>query len=165
MKIRTFVVLCTAALILDAALAPEIEILGARPDFLVLVLIYGGLGIGVNVSVIAGFFMGLMVDSELPEYLGLNALALAITAFVAASLLDRLVKSHVLVQCCVVFGAIVLRDTIFYTAYYRGSIDIFGHLLLRYSLVGAAYTVAIGLVIHVIARLANWRAITGAPRR
>ncbi len=165
MRIRAFALLCAGALILDAALAPEIEILGARPDFLVLALVYGGLGIGVSISIIAGFLMGLMVDSELPEYLGLNALALSITAFVSASVLDRLVKSQVLVQCSVIFGATLLRDTIFYTIYYRGNLDIFGHFVLRYSLVGAGYTVAIGLLIHVIARLANWRAITGAPRR
>ena len=165
MKIRAFAVLCAVALVLDTALAPEIEILGARPDFLVLALVYGGLGLGVSVPVIAGFLMGLMTDSELPEYLGLNALALSVTAFAAASLLDRLVKSHILVQCSVIFGAILLRDTIFYTVYYRGSVDIFGLLLLRYSLIGAGYTVAIGLIIHFIARLATWRAITGAPRR
>ncbi len=165
MRIRAFVVVCIGALILDTALAPEIEILGARPDFLILAIVYGGLGAGVRIPIIAGFLMGLTVDSELPEYFGLNALALSITAFVSASLLDRLVKSNILVQCSVIFGGTLLRDVIFYAAYYRDSLDIFGHVFVRYSLIGAGYTVAVGLLIHVMARLANWRAITGALRR
>jgi len=164
-RLRTFVLMCVGALLLDTALAPEIENLGARPDFLVLAIVYGGLGLGIRIPVIAGFVMGLMVDSELPEYLGLNALALSITAFLSASLLDRLVKSQVLVQCSVIFGATLLRDIIFYGVYYRGSLDIFGHFMIRYSLIGAGYTVALGLLINIIARFANWRVITGALRR
>jgi len=71
-----FATLAVVAVILDSAVAPEIEILGARPDFLVLVVAYAGLVLGARPATIVGFILGLIVDAEQPDYLGLHALSL-----------------------------------------------------------------------------------------
>ncbi len=161
MRMGPYIVLCAAAVILDATLAPEIEILGARPDLAVLVLVYGALLLGGRAPIVAGFFMGLVADTELPEYLGLNALALAITGYLASRLLDHLVKANIFVQCTVIAGATLLHDLIYYVVYYRNHLDLFGRFFVHQSLLGAAYTAVLGAVVYAVARALNWRGVTG----
>jgi len=164
MRTGTYVALVFAAVVLDAAVAPEIAILGARPDFLVLVIVYAGLALGATPAVIGGFAAGLVADSELPDYLGLHALSLSLTGYMTASLWDHLVKSNVLVQCAILFGASLLHDTIYYVGYYRNHIDMFGPFFVRYALLGAAYTAALGALVYVVARWRHWGAIVGDTR-
>ena len=162
MRMGPYIVACVVAVVLDATLAPEIEILGARPDFAVLVLVYGALLMGGRTPIISGFFIGLVADSELPEYLGLNALALAITGYLASRLLDHLVKANIFVQCTVIAGATLLHDVIYYIVYYRNHLDLFGRFFVHQALLGAVYTAVLGAVIYAVARAANWRGVTSA---
>jgi rod shape-determining protein MreD len=156
-----YIALCVAAVILDATLSPEIEILGARPDFAVLVVVYGALLMGGRAPIISGFFMGLVADAELPEYLGLNALALAITGYLASRLLDHLVKANILVQCTVIAGATLLHDLIYYVVYYRNHLDLFGRFYVHQGFLGALYTAVLGAVIYGVAKATNWKGVTG----
>ena len=163
MRAGTFALLTFAAVVLDATLAPEIEILGARPDFLVLAVVYGSLVMGTRPATVAGFLAGLVVDAELPEYLGLNALALSAIGYLSGGTWDHLVRANVTVQCAVLFGASLAHDAIYYMVYYRNHLDLFWRFILRYGLLGGAYTVAVGVVIFLIARMRGWRAIAGGP--
>ncbi len=162
MRMGPYIATCVLAVVLDATLAPEIEILGARPDFAVLVIVYGALLMGGRTPIISGFLMGLVADSELPEYLGLNALALAITGYLASKLLDHLVKANIFVQCTVIAGATLLHDAIYYVVYYRNHLDLFGRFFVHQALLGAVYTAMLGAVIYAVARAANWRGVTSA---
>jgi len=98
-----FIGLAAIAVILDAAVAPEIELLGSRPDFLVLVVAYAGLVLGARPATIVGFVLGLIVDAEQPEYLGLHALALSVIGFTSAAAWEHLVRGSLLVQIGVLF--------------------------------------------------------------
>jgi len=159
-----FAVLAFAAVILDSALAPRIEILGARPDLLVLVVVYGGLALGTRAATVAGFLVGLVADSELPAYLGLNALALSVTGFWTAGIWDRLVRGNVLVQAGVLFAASLSHDLIYYAIYYRNHMDLLPHFIGRYALLGGVYTAALGAVVYAVARLGRWEAVTDGLR-
>jgi rod shape-determining protein MreD len=161
MRLGLFAVLAFAATVLDTSLAPEIEILGARPDFLVLVVVYGSLLIGGRAAIVAGFLMGLASDADMPSYLGLNALALSVTGLATTRVWNHLVRASVLVQCAVIFSAAMLHDVVYYLGYYRNHLDMFGRFLVRYSVPGALYTAAFGLVIYVVARLMGLREVSG----
>ncbi len=161
MKLGLFAAIAFVAVLLDSALAPEIEILGARPDLLVLVVVYGSLLIGGRTAVVAGFLMGLASDADIPAYLGLNALALSVTGLATFRIWNQLVRASVLVQCAVIFSATMLRDVIYYLGYYRNHLDMFGRFIVRYSIPGALYTAAIGAVIFLIARLMGLREVSG----
>ncbi len=165
MRTGPYIALCAAAIILDATLGPEMEILGARPDIAVLVIVYGALLIGGRTPVIAGFAMGLVADTELPEYLGLNALALSITGYLATRVLDHLVKANVLVQCVVIACAALLHDLIYYVVYYRNHLDLFGRFFMRQSLLGALYTALLGALLYAIAKTWTSRGGSGGSRR
>jgi rod shape-determining protein MreD len=105
--------------------------------------------------------MGLVVDSELPAYLGLNALSLSLTGYASAGVWSRLVKANLLVQCLILFGASLMHDSIYYIVYYRNHMEMFVRFIARQGVLGAAYTAAIGAVIFAIARVRDWRAIAG----
>jgi rod shape-determining protein MreD len=161
MRSGAYAILAFIAVVLDATVAPEMEILGARPDLLVLVVVYGSLVLGSRPATIAGFAMGLIADSEMAEYLGLNALALAIVGFLSAGMWDHLVKGNLFVQCAVLLVATLAHDSIYYLVYYRNHLDMFWHFIARYGLMGGLYTAALGAVVFGIARARGWGAIAG----
>ena len=105
MRIGWFIGLAVAAVVLDSAVAPEIEFLGARPDFLVLFVAYSALVLGARPATLAGFILGLIVDAEQPEYLGLHALALSVIGYASAVAWEHLVRGSLFVQITVLFGA------------------------------------------------------------
>lgn len=159
MRAGVLALLAALAVIADAALAPEIEILGARPDFLVLIVVYAGLLVGTRPATILGFLVGLVADAELPEYLGLHALALSAVGYVTGGIWEHLVRGNVLVQCTLIFGASLLHDVIYYVVYYRNHIDMLGPFLWRYGIPGALYTAVFGAVLFALAKAAGWRSI------
>lgn len=161
MRIGTYAVLAFLAVVLDATVAPQIEILGARPDLLVLVVVYGGLVLGPRPATIAGFVMGLVADSEMSEYLGLHALALAVVGYLSGGVWDHLVRGNVFVQCGVLLAASLAHDAIYYLVYYRNHLDMFSRFVGRYGLMGGLYTAALGALVFAIARARGWRAIAG----
>jgi rod shape-determining protein MreD len=164
MRMTTFVILAFAAVVADSSIAPEIEILGARPDLLVLVIVYGSLALGARPATIAGFLVGLVADSEMPDYLGLHALALTVIAYTCAGVWDRLVKTNVLVQCGVLFAATMAHDVIYYLVYYRNHLDLFARFLVRSGIPGGLYTAALGALVFFVAGRRGWRALTGDAR-
>ena len=163
MRVGTFVLLTFAAIVLDATLAPELEIFGARPDLLVLAVVYGSLVMGTRPATVTGFVAGLIVDAELPEYFGLNALALSAIGYLSGGTWDHLVRANVLVQCTVLFAASVAHDVIYYMVYYRNHVDMFWRFMARYGLLGGLYTAALGVIVFMLARWRGWRAIAGGP--
>ncbi len=164
MKAGWFIGLAVAAVILDSAVAPEIELLGARPDFLVLIVAYAGLVLGARPATIVGFILGLIVDAEQPEYLGLHALSLSVIGFASAAAWEHLVRGSLFVQISVLFGAALAHDLMYYVVYYRNHLDIFARFFVRFGIIGAAYTAAFTVVIFVLARARMWRAIVGGTR-
>jgi rod shape-determining protein MreD len=106
-----------------------------------------------------GFAVGLVADTELPEYLGLHALALSAIGYVTAGVWGHLVRASLVVQCLVLFGAVLLHDAIYYVVYYRNHMDMFGRFFVRFGLPGALYTAALGILVYMLARSRGWRGI------
>lgn len=164
MKTGWFIALALAAVVLDSAVAPEIEFIGARPDFLVLVVAYAGLVLGARPATIIGFILGLIVDSEQPEYLGLHALALSVIGYASAAAWEHLVRGSLLVQIAVLFCATLAHDVIYYVVYFRNHLDMFARFFVRFGLSGAAYTALFTVVIYTLAQVRSWRPIIGGTR-
>jgi rod shape-determining protein MreD len=163
-KTGWFVGLAVAAVVLDSAVAPEIEFLGARPDFLVLVVAYAGLVLGARPATIVGFILGLVVDAEQPEYLGLHALALSVIGYASAAAWEHLVRGSLIVQISVLFCAALAHDVMYYVIYFRNHLDMFARFFVRFGLTGAAYTAAFAVLIYALALVRSWRPITGGTR-
>ena len=164
MRTGWFIGLAAAAVILDSAVSPEIELLGARPDFLVLVVAYAGLVLGARPATIIGFVLGLVVDAEQPEYLGLHAFALSVIGFASAAAWEHLVRGSLFVQISVLFGAALAHDLIYYVVYYRNHLDMFARFFVRFGFIGGAYTASFAVLIFALARARTWKAIVGGTR-
>lgn len=63
---------------------------GLRPDWIVLVLIYWCIALPERVGIVSGWLAGLMLDVASGTLLGQNALALAIVAYLALRLHQRI---------------------------------------------------------------------------
>jgi rod shape-determining protein MreD len=163
LKTGWFIGLAAAALVLDSAIAPQIEILGSRPDFLVLFVCYVALVLGARPAIIAGFILGLIIDSDDHLNLGLHALSLSLIGFASAAAWEHLVRGSLFVQIAVLFSAVLVHDIIYYVVYYQ-YLDLFGRFFLRHGLLGAAYTAALTVLVHAVAQARGWRAITGGAR-
>jgi len=161
MRTGIFAGLAFAAVVLDTAFAPEIELFGARPDLMVLVVVYGSLLVGGRAAIVAGFLMGVASDADIPTYLGLNALALSVTGLATERVWNHLVRASLLVQCAVIFAATMLHDVIYYLGYYRNHLDLFGRFIIRYSIPGAIYTAVLGVLIFAVAKLLGAREVSG----
>ncbi|MBN2565511.1 MAG: rod shape-determining protein MreD [Candidatus Eisenbacteria bacterium] len=161
MRLGAFIVLALLAVVLNSVLVPRMEILGARPDLLVLVVAYASLALGARPAIVLGFVMGLIADAEHPEYLGLHALSLSLIGYASAVAWERLVRGSIFVQCSVVFAATIVHDAIYYAVYYRNYLDIFWRFVLRFSLAGALYTAVFGAIVFGLARVQRWRSIAG----
>lgn len=98
------------AIVLQSMLAPAIAILGARPDFTLLVVLLVALREGPAGGALAGFVAGLFVDLNSTHVLGATSLANSLLAFGVGSLADRLAGDSVLARAVVVFLAATLRD-------------------------------------------------------
>ncbi len=120
--------------------------------------------LGARPATIVGFILGLIVDAEQPDYLGLHALSLSVIGFASAAAWEHLVRGSLFVQICVLFGAALAHDIIYYVVYYRNHLDMFARFFVRFGLLGGAYTAAFAVVIYILARINTWRAIAGGTR-
>jgi rod shape-determining protein MreD len=161
MRTWVFVLLAYVAVLLEAAVAPRISISQTRPDFLVLLVVYGSLVMGARPATVAGFAAGLAVDAEAGQYLGLNALILAAIGFLSARVWSHLVRGNLFVQCGLLFAACLAHDLVYYFIWYGGNIDMLARFMVRHSVLGGAYTAALGAVVFAFATLTRVRAIIG----
>lgn len=75
-------ILLFLAFVVDSTWGHEIAIRGIRPDFVLMMLIYGAMGSGAFAGTILGFSVGLLEDfNGSPEHLGLNALCNTLVAY------------------------------------------------------------------------------------
>jgi rod shape-determining protein MreD len=154
------------ALVIDGLWGDNLgNALGARPDFLVLVIVYGSLLLGARPAAVIGFLVGFLAGADEWETMGLSALALSIIGYASAGVWDHLVKVNVLAQCTVLFIATLLHDSIYYMVYFGYRMEIFVRFLATQGALGALYTAVLGAIIYTVARVAGWRAITGGSRR
>jgi rod shape-determining protein MreD len=98
------------AIILESVFAPAIRILGARPDFPLLVVVVVALREGPAGGALAGFVSGLFVDLNSAQPLGATSLMNGLIGFGVGSLGDRIVRDSTLARCIVALLATALRD-------------------------------------------------------
>ncbi|MFH1108177.1 MAG: rod shape-determining protein MreD [Planctomycetota bacterium] len=119
MRWLTFAVLAVIALTLQAAVASRIELFAARPDFLLIVVVFLSLYAPPNNAIAAAWILGVCADLMTIERFGLIALSYGLTAMSLASVRENLFRYRVLTQAVVTFAACLLVRTA-WTVYYHG---------------------------------------------
>ncbi len=156
MNVARHILLLILAFILQTTWIHAFEIIGLRPDLVVLVLIYIALRSGSFEATLLGFAIGLIQDIDMPHNLGLNALVNAIVGFAVGWVRLHITAENFLVQIALIFGAVLLHDLIYYigdSSIVWSEIPFFW---LRYGPGRALYTSLIGMLLSALLLLRRY---------
>ena len=105
-----------AAFLIQLLFLDRIKIAGARPDLLVLLVIFFAIFFGPSAGAEAGFVSGLFKDTYSLDIFGVNIVLLSLTGFIVGGLSPKLFKESKLTQALLVFASSVLCMIIHYFA-------------------------------------------------
>ncbi|MBA2523968.1 MAG: rod shape-determining protein MreD [Solirubrobacterales bacterium] len=164
--IARLVALGMATAILQLSFAAKLSIFGASPDLAVLVVISLGLLGGSVPGAVAGFSIGLLIDTLLFETMGATALTLLTAGYVAGRYRESVGKPNRTIVAALGGGLTLMAALIFAAiqAMLRVGADV-SPLVARDILVTAILGVALALPVHMlIRRILRPALIDEAPR-
>lgn len=86
---------------------------GIKPDFILIVSIYGGLCLNKNTAATIGFMFGLVQDALSFKMMGINSLSKCLIGFSIGSLREKILGENLLVQYLFTFISTFLNGIIF----------------------------------------------------
>ena len=101
MRWLAFGILGVVFIIMQSTLAPRMEILGARPDFLLVLVVFFGMHGKLPDVAVGAWLLGLVADLMSIERLGLMAFSYMLTALLVASVREYFFRFRSLTQCFV----------------------------------------------------------------
>jgi rod shape-determining protein MreD len=140
-------ILVFAALLLQVTLFGKIEIFGARPDGVLIVLVYIALAFGAIVGSIVGFLVGLAQFAIMATALASLPLAGTVVGFAVGRYGTKIMYESYLVQLVIIFASVVIFDSI--NMLWSAPAG-FGWSLARWTLPAAAYTALVGVGLVVV---------------
>jgi rod shape-determining protein MreD len=145
MRWLTFAILTVLVLTLQAAVAPRLELFSARPDFLLIVVVFLGLYAPASDAIAAGWVLGACADLMTIERFGVIALSYGLTAIIVTLLREYLFRYRVVTQTALTLTACLLVRTA-WTMYYHLLYEVRGPLLRDWlvgGVIASAYTAAL----------------------
>jgi rod shape-determining protein MreD len=110
--IARFIVLLVAATLLQTLVAPNVRILGANPDFMLIVVASVGLLRGSEAGALFGFAGGVVVAVALFEPLGITAFVLVIVGYFSGRYAETADLSSGLAPLVAVFVGTLLAESL-----------------------------------------------------
>lgn len=140
-KTIVYAITIVVCLLLQMAIAPVIQIMGARPDFLVIPVLFIALRSGTTAGAASGFLLGLFYDFTGDTVVGAMALTYCVVALVVG-LLGRAMEASPAVSAVLglIFGFIT--EPLYGLATVLGSVASSGGFgnMLAYSVPSGLYT-------------------------
>jgi rod shape-determining protein MreD len=151
-------VLVFVALVLQVTVVAKIEILGIRPDAVLVVLVYVALAFGAVVGCLVGFAVGLAQLAIMSGAVASLPLAGTVVGFVVGKYATKIMYESLVVQLLIIFVSVVIFDVI--NMLYLAPGEFAGNFL-RWSLPGAAYTALLGAgLVFLLERVFSVRLLT-----
>jgi rod shape-determining protein MreD len=135
-------VFVVTVLVLQVTLFARIEILGARPDAVLLVLVYLAFSFGAIAGSIVGFLVGLAEFAIVSTTMASLPLAGTVVGFLVGRYGTKITYENYFVQLAIIFTSVVVFDSI--NLVWSAPSDL-GSDLVRWSIPGAAYTAVVGV--------------------
>ncbi|MGH8596843.1 MAG: rod shape-determining protein MreD [Gammaproteobacteria bacterium] len=142
MRWLTFAILTVLALTLQSAAAPRLELFSARPDFLLIVVVFLSLYAPSRDAIAAAWILGVCADLMTIERFGVIALSYGMTAMIVASLREYLFRYRVMTQTVVTLTVCLLVRTawtMYYHLLYKASEPLLRDWLIG-GVIASAYT-------------------------
>ena len=115
-EIARLVVMLVIATLLQTTVAPNIRILGANPDFALIIIVCVALMKGSEIGAVFGFLTGALVAIALMEPFGLSAFVFVLVGYFAGRYAETADLSAGFAPLLTTFAATLLADTLFATA-------------------------------------------------
>lgn len=110
---RTFLwIFVVTALVLQVTLFTKIEISGARPDAVIVVLVYLAFSFGAIVGSIVGFLIGLAEFAIMSTTMASLPLAGTVVGFLVGRYGTKIMYENYLVQLAIIFASVLVFDSI-----------------------------------------------------
>ena len=138
MHVFAIVILTALTLSLQTIVAPRVEIFGARPDWLLVLVVFMALYAAPQRSIIAAWFVGICADLTTVERLGLMSVSYAVVAAVVTAMREHIFRYSMFTQAAVTFCLCALVQTA-WLIYARTLYD-WGDGAFTYVVLVAAYT-------------------------
>ncbi len=117
-EVLRLVAILVVAVLLQTAVAPNFRILGANPDFALVIVVSVALVTGAEVGAVFGFFTGLFVAIALMEPFGLSAFVFVLVGFLVGRYAETADLSAGVAPLFSAFVATLLANVLFATAQY-----------------------------------------------
>lgn len=135
-------VFVATALALQVTLFARIEILGARPDAVLVVLVYLAFSFGAIAGSIVGFLVGLAEFAIMSTTMASLPLAGTVVGFLVGRYGTKIMYENYLVQFAIIFVSVIVFDSI--NLVWSVPSDLATDLV-RWSIPGAVYTAVVGV--------------------
>jgi rod shape-determining protein MreD len=139
--------------IVQASIAPEITVLGARPDIALIAVICVALFKGPTWGAIAGFSMGLMIDAALVQTMGISSFLMTLGGYFSGRYAENVDLSSWLPTTFIVFSvtfAVKLMNALL--MYLIGIEAPFSYVLTRIVLPAAAINALLAIPVFIVCR-------------
>ncbi|MXY97995.1 MAG: rod shape-determining protein MreD [Gemmatimonadetes bacterium] len=144
------VILLFLAFVVDSTWGHEIAIRGIRPDFVLMMLIYGAMGSGAFAGTILGFSVGLLEDfNGSPEQLGLNALCNTLVAYGVGIAGNTLYRDSLSTLLLTLLAASFVHSAIYWLVFTRFQPVESVYMLGTVSLPTMLYTISVALLLII----------------
>ena len=144
------VILLFLAFVVDSTWGHEIAIRGIRPDFVLMMLIYGAMGSGAFAGTILGFSVGLLEDfNGSPEQLGLNALCNTLVAYGVGIAGNTLYRDSLSTLLLTLLAASFVHSAIYWLVFTRFQPVDSVYMLGTVSLPTMLYTISVALLLII----------------
>lgn len=145
-------ILLFLAYVIDSTWGHEIAIRGViRPDFVLMILIYGAMGSGAFAGTILGFSIGLLEDfNGTPENLGLNAMCNTLIAYGVGIAGNTLYRDSLSTLLLTLATASLVHSAIYWLVFTGFQLTESISMLAAVSLPSMLYTVAVAVLLVLV---------------
>jgi len=145
-KFLLYIFLFFIAALLQTAIVPRMEILGAQPSFLLILTVIVAFRHGGLAGCFTGFISGLFCDVYAPiEWLGAFSLAYCTVGFAVGQINESFINLNLFLQIVVLAIVDILKDIIYYFSVGKAIYDV-PKMVLLFTLPNTLYTIIIGAV-------------------
>ncbi|MEJ2049853.1 MAG: rod shape-determining protein MreD [Calditrichota bacterium] len=149
-RILKYIGLGLVAIILQLTVSDWISIMGVKPDFITLFVLYVGYKEGKVYGILFGFAFGLLQDMVAASaFIGLSALIKSILGFGAGFLQGKFHMINPVVLYGIIGLLILFGQVLYFGIYYAASPMQFGAMLQHLILPTFAYTLVVGSLLLI----------------
>lgn len=150
MRFLKLLIVMLPCIFLQASFFDLLTIAGVRPDALLSVAVFNALVEGPRYAVFTAFLSGFLLDLYDPHYLGINALAYSVVAWLLGYARGSVYREQALMTALLVALGGILLELVRSLFLMWGDPNAIGFRLLRYGLPSALYSGVLSFFLFII---------------